>query len=113
VQAAWPVAAENYAMLNYEKAKEKAEAEGEPAPEPSPPAADPTSFVKAFKRIINDETGPEDIPWAIPWEELEKKRKGKIPAKAKSIRGRLNVPRERFHLRGQNEYLWAGLQFRK
>jgi hypothetical protein len=30
----------------------------------------------------------------------------------KSIHGKLNVLRERFHLRGKTEYLWAGLQFR-
>lgn len=29
----------------------------------------------------------------------------------KFIRGKLNVPRERFHLRGKSLYLWAGLQF--
>ena len=113
VQAAWPVAAENYALLDFEKAKEKAEAEGQPAPVPLPPAADAASFVKASKRIIDDETVPEDIPWAVPYEELEKKRKSKIPPKVKSIRGKLNVPRERFHLRGKSQYLWAGLQFRE
>jgi hypothetical protein len=37
---------------------------------------------------------------------LEKKRK--IPAKVKSIRGKLNVPRERFHLTSDGRYLWAG-----
>jgi len=112
VWAAWPVAAENYALLEYERAKEKAEADGEPAPEPTPAAADPTSFARAFKRIIDDETVPEGIPWATPYEDLENKRKVKVSAKVKSIRGKLNVPRERFHLRGKTEYLWAGLQFR-
>jgi hypothetical protein len=29
-------------------------------------------------------------------------------AKAKSSRGKLNVPRERFHLRDKKLYLWAG-----
>jgi hypothetical protein len=113
VQAAWPVAAENYALLEYEKAKEKAEANGEPAPEPTPPAIDAASFVKAFKTIIDDETVPDGIPWATPYEELENKDKIKAPAKVKSIRGKLNVPRERFHLCGRSEYLWAGLQFRE
>jgi hypothetical protein len=111
VQAAWPVAAENYALLEYEKAREKAEAEGQPAPEPLPPSSDAASFVKAFRRIIDDETVPEGIPWATPYDELEEKRKIKIPSKVKSIRGKLNGPRERFHLRGKSEYLWAGLQF--
>jgi len=47
---------------------------------------------QAFKRIIDDETVPEGIPWATPYEELENKRKVKVPAKVKSIRGKLNVP---------------------
>jgi hypothetical protein len=91
--------------------KEKAEDEGKPEPARPNVAADPTSYIKAFKRIIDDEAVP-DIPWAISYEELEKKQKTKIPAKVKSIRGKLNVPRERFHLRNKSTYLWAGLQFR-
>jgi hypothetical protein len=133
VQAAWPVAAENYALLEYEKAMAKAEANGEPVP--APPAGRnaarqglvgaglgpalgqgthegcPYAFLKTFKRIIDDETVPEDIPFAVPYDELEN-RKIKISPKVKSIRGKLNVPRERFHLRGRTTYLWAGLQFR-
>jgi len=133
VQAAWPVAAENYALLDYEKAKEKAEENSEPVP--ALPAGHgaaqqglvgaglvpargqgtregcPYAFFKAFKRIIDDETVPEDIPFAVPYDDLER-RKIKISPKVKSIRGKLNVPRERFHLRGRTTYLWAGLQFR-
>ena len=56
----------------------------------------------------DDETVPERIPPAVPWDQLEKKRK--IPAKVKSIRGKLNVPRERFHLTSDGRYLWAGKQ---
>ncbi len=126
VQSAWPVAAENYALLEYEKAKSKAEENGEPIP--IPPADQqslvgaglvpafgegthegcPYAFFKAFKRIIDDETVPEGIPFAVPYDDLEK-RKIKISPKVKSIRGKLNVPRERFHLRGRTTYLWAGL----
>jgi len=50
---------------------------------------------------------PEGIPPAVPWDQLEKKGK-KIPARVKSIRGKLNVPRERFHLTSDGSYLWAG-----
>jgi type I restriction-modification system DNA methylase subunit len=126
VQAAWPVAAENYALLEYEKAKAKAEENGEP--DPAPPAgrgaaefvgassAGPIGpgpnavrpYTAAFKRIIDDETVPEGIPFAVPYDELES-RKIKISPKVKSIRGKLNVPRERFHLRGRTTYFWAGL----
>ena len=61
---------------------------------------------------MDEETVPKGLPWAVPYEELEKKRKSKIPPKVKRIRGKLNVPRERFHLRDRSEYLWAGLQLR-
>jgi hypothetical protein len=124
VQAAWPVAAENYALLEYEKAKAKAEENGETIPVGAPlvgarTGADsallvdthegcPYAFLKAFKRIIDDETVPEGIPFAVPYDDLDK-RKIKISPKVKSIRGKLNVPRERFHLRDRNTYLWAGL----
>jgi hypothetical protein len=74
------------------------------------PAPSFSEFRKEFKRIVDDETVPENIPWAIPYEELEKKYK--VPAKVKSVRGKLNVPRERFHPRGKTQYVWAGLQFR-
>jgi hypothetical protein len=117
VQAAWPVAAENYALLEHEKAMAKAETNGEIVP--TPPAGrsaelfpKSVDFLKTFKRIIDDETVPEDIPFAVPYDDLEKKLKKNIPQKVKSIRGKLNVPRERFHLRDRSAYLWAGLQFK-
>ena len=58
------------------------------------------------RESFRGETVPEGIPPAIPWDQLEKKRK--IPAKVKSIRGKLNVPRERFHLTSDDRYRWAG-----
>ena len=73
--------------------------------------APPPAFVKLFKKIVDAETVPEGIPFAVPWDELAKKH-GKIPGKVRKIRGKLNVPRERFHLRGKDEYLWAGLMWR-
>ena len=50
---------------------------------------------------------PQGGPPAEPCDELDKKGK-KIPAKVKSIRGKLNVPRERFHLTSEGRYRWAG-----
>jgi hypothetical protein len=113
IQAAWPLAAEQQAFLEHEKAREKAEAEEDIPPPPPTPSVDFVGFARAFKRIVDDETVPENLPWAVPFDELEQKRKLKVPAKVRSIRGQLNVPRERFHLRGRTTYLWAGLQFRK
>jgi len=110
VLAAWPLAAENYAFLENEKEREKAEESGEPLPPPAAFGTDFVSFKKAFKGIIDEETIPEGIPWAVPYEDLDKK-KVKIPAKVRNVRGKLNVPRERFHLRDKKLYLWAGLQF--
>lgn len=112
VQAAWPVAAEEYARLAYEKAREKAEENGEPAPTPAPPAADFASFKQTFREIADAETVPEGFPFGTPYDDLEKKLKRPIPGKLRKVRGKLNVPRERFHLRGKSQYLWAGLQFK-
>ncbi len=69
------------------------------------------AFLKVLKKVVNETTVPEEIPFAVPWAELQIKGK-KIPAKVKNIRGKLNVPRERFRLKGKNEYLWAGLDWK-
>jgi len=63
-------------------------------------------LARLFRDLLKDETVPERIPPAVPWNHLEKKRK--VSAKVKSIRGKLNVPRERFHLTSDGRYLWAG-----
>jgi hypothetical protein len=114
MQAAWPVAAEQYAFLETEKAREKAEEREEPAPAPVTASADGAGFERAFKAIIEEETVPEGIPFAVPYDELERRRPPiKVPGRVRSIRGKLNVPRERFHLRGKSLYVWAGLKFQK
>ena len=56
--------------------------------------------------LVKSQSVPDDIPWAVPWDELEKKRK--IPAAVKRIRGKLNVPRERFRVTKEAQYVWAG-----
>lgn len=43
-------------------------------------------------------------PPAVPWEELG----DKVSARARKIRGKLNMPRERFRLTEDGEYVWAG-----
>lgn len=112
IQAAWPVAAEQYGELEYLKAKGKAEENGEPVPARRKPALGLAGFKKAFAKIIDQETVPEGFPFGTSYDELQRKLKKKIPAKLKKVRGKLNVPRERFHQRGKTTYLWAGLQFR-
>ena len=63
-------------------------------------------FARFFRDVVNDETVPDGIPYAVPWDQLEKKRK--ISAKVKSIRVKLNVPLERFHITADGRYRWAG-----
>ena len=72
---------------------------------------------------MNAQTVPEGIPFAVAWDDLEKQiqknppewaRKDKrglwaVPNSVRALRGKLNVPRERFHLRSRDQYLWAGL----
>lgn len=112
IQTAWPVAAEQYVELDHLKAKEKAEENGEPVPARRKPALGLAGFKEAFAKIIDQETVPEGFPFGTSYDELQRKLKKKIPAKLKKVRGKLNVPRERFHQRGKGTYLWAGLQFR-
>ncbi len=107
VQAAWSVAAENYTVLAHDKQKDEAERKAT-----APTFADFFTFKKAFNRVIDEETVPEGIPFAVPYDDLEKKLKRKVPARVQHVRGKLNVPRERFHVRGKSGYLWAGLQFK-
>jgi len=65
-------------------------------------------FLRLFRSIVVESAVPAWIPPAIPWEQVERKLKRKVPARAKRIRGKLNVPRERFRLTQDGEYLWAG-----
>ncbi len=65
-----------------------------------------TEFSRYFSSLIKDQSVPDNIPFAVPWDELEKKRK--IPASVKRIRGKLNVPRERFRLTDKDQFVWAG-----
>ena len=112
VQAAWPVAAENYSLLEFDKARAKAEEHGDPIPERPKPKVDSATFARMFRAIIDEETVPEGFEFGTEYEELAKKLKKEIPAKLKKVRGKLNVPRERFHSVGKTQYKWAGLQFR-
>jgi hypothetical protein len=55
---------------------------------------------------------PEGIPFAEPWDEFEKAGSEAL-RKASKIRGKLNVPRERFHLVSKGVYKWAGVLFKR
>jgi hypothetical protein len=112
IQAAWPVAAEEYAFLDHEKARGKAEEQGEPVPVRTEPATDYSGFARMFVKVVDEETVSVGFPFGMDYAELEKKFKKKPPAHLKKVRGSLNVPRERFHSVGPSQYKWAGLQFR-
>ncbi len=104
IQAAWPVVAEAINRVELHKIEL-----GGKKPKLMP-EADPSSsaFARFFRDTINDETVPAGIPPAVPWEELEKKMT--VPKRAIAVRGKLNVPRERFHQRKDGSYVWAGKQ---
>jgi hypothetical protein len=57
-------------------------------------------FERLLREFVDEETVPAGIPFAKPWDELEKKLAG-LP-KTRKVRGKLNVPRERFHLVAKN-----------
>ncbi len=60
------------------------------------------AFAKSFKALVREQSVSENLPFARPWEEVE--RTHSVPAQAKKIRGRLNVPRERFWTTPAGEY---------
>lgn len=67
-----------------------------------------SDFGRYFASLVKGQSVPDDIPAAVPWTELEKTRQ--IPAAVKRIRGKLNVPRERFRVTKSGQYIWAGLK---
>jgi len=77
-----------------------------------PSLAGPEGFIRLLREKVDEESVPEGIPFAKPWDELEKKFPKSDLNKARKIRGKLNVPRERFHLVSKGVYAWAGLLFR-
>lgn len=102
VAAAWPVVAESLNAVESWKAETKDKKRVAPIGEDYP------GFSKFFHSTIDAETVPDGIPPAISWEELEKI--GVKSAQAKKVRGKLNVPRERFRQKKDGSYIWAGRQ---
>jgi hypothetical protein len=89
IQAAWPVIAEAQHRLQLWKNEQKKVSGRTPVVDPSHAA-----FTKFFKALVKEQTVPEGIPFGIPFDKL----KTKVSAQVKSIRGKLNVPRERFNV---------------
>lgn len=49
---------------------------------------------------------PEGIPYAVPYDKI----KVNVPAQVKKIRGKLNVPRERFRVNTEGVYRVASFE---
>jgi len=49
---------------------------------------------------VRDQTVSEGVPFAVPWDKLDPP----APARVQKIRGKLNVPRERFWLVSDGRY---------
>jgi hypothetical protein len=109
VAAAWPVIADTI----YEVEKYKFDALDEEKKENRrKPKADNsyTAFERFFRDTILDQSVAHGIPPAKPWNELAEKKKW-TPAqmkKAQTVRGKLNVPRERFQQMSPTHFVWAG-----
>ena len=99
VQSAWEVSVDVMNQLEQWKAEQK-------TPDAKAATIEPTlsAFARYFKATVKDQSVPDNIPWAVPWDEI----KFKVPANVKRIRGKLNVPRERFRMTPSGEYVWAG-----
>jgi hypothetical protein len=112
IQAAWPVTAE--AMAQVEAWKQEAKAAAEDADKiahrRSPIANPAEAFARFLKETVSDESVPAGIPPAISWDDLAAKKKWTSTQlkKAQSVRGKLNVPRERFQQTEDGQYVWAG-----
>ena len=107
IQAAWPVAGNCIHQIErwkFENAENK-ETKRNPKLNDSYEA-----FSKFLKDNISEQSVPDGIPPALSWDDLtaEKKWKPAELKKAQRVRGKLNVPRERFRTIANGEFVWAG-----
>jgi hypothetical protein len=110
VAAAWPVIAD--AIYEVEKYKFDALDEEKKETRRKPKSDDSyTAFEHFFRDVVIDQSVAHGIPSAAPWDELAAKKKW-TPAqlkKAQGVRGKLNVPRERFQQLSATHFVWAGV----
>jgi hypothetical protein len=107
IQAAWPVVADCVHRVDRWKCDTAEKKEGR-----RPPKLDASyeAFAKFLKETVADESVPAGIPPAVPWDDLAAKKKWTNAQlkKAQAVRGKLNVPRERFRQTESGEFVWAG-----
>ena len=95
IQAAWTVAAETVNRLDaWKEQQKKKPGTAEPRPD-----ASFQGFVRFLKAAVKEQTVPEGIPFAVPYDKIPK-----ATANVKKIRGKLNVPRERFWITEEGLY---------
>lgn len=95
IQAAWPVVAEAQHRLEMWKWEQKKDAGRAPQLDASRAA-----FAKFFKALVKEQAVPAGIPFGVSYDKL----KQTASAQVKKIRGKLNVPRERFWLTAEGLY---------
>lgn len=112
VQAAWPVAAEAYGRVEAERRRKlaaKKSKKGAAQAEFAGFAPTPDEFARRFKEIIEAETVEAGWPAGVPYDKLAKQKKAQVPSRLRQVRGKLNVPRERFRRHSpKGPYEWAG-----
>jgi type I restriction-modification system DNA methylase subunit len=112
IAAAWPLAADSIAQVEHHKLRLKAERDGEDPAEVAAPApvATPAAWRRFLKETVDEQTVPAAIPPGRAWDDLARTSQYGLAElrKAEKVRGKLNVPRERFQLRAGRDYLWAG-----
>lgn len=109
VAGAWEVAAD--AVLTVAKFKfdaldpEKRETRRAPQRDDSY-----TAFERFCRETVLDQSVMHGIPPAVPWDQLaaQKKWTSAQLKKAQDVRGKLNVPRERFQQISSTHFVWAG-----
>jgi type I restriction-modification system DNA methylase subunit len=109
IAAAWEVVAD--AIFTVEKFKFDALDEEEKETRRKPKADDSyTAFERFFRDTVLDQSVAHGIPRAVPWNELAAKKKWTPMQlkKAQAVRGKLNVPRERFQQMSPTYFVWAG-----
>ena len=95
IAAAWPVIAEALHQVELWKWEQKKDSSRAPQPD-----ASQKGFGKFFKSLVKEETVPAGIPFGVAYDKL----KQAISAQVKKIRGKLNVPRERFWQTAEGAY---------
>jgi hypothetical protein len=106
IQAAWPVVADAI----HQVGQFKFDASENESKKLLALDASNESFTKFLKETVADESVPAGIPPAVPWDDLAAKKKWTTAQlkKAQALRGKLNVPRERFRQTPETEFLRAG-----